>query len=465
MEEVQGILAPYFPRPTQARPDAALILVFSASWAKPANDRFLRQLHTVTTKHSTVSCLFLSAELDQSTSGFWLPGPQSFRSTATKTLYRYFDVDSVPQIRIIDARLAPLSPKDLVSCSQQGITLLNQLLAPPSESPRVADAQLLHQMRHNANVMYDEGDFHGAASVFSDVLALAPTCIKSNFNLAVILHTMGQTRLAVAHMLRVVEVEPADATAHSVLRTVFFPAEPALVMRGYAAIVARHPDHLRAAHALAALRGDAKTSEKAYVRAVFDELAESFEDKLVTHLHYKVPWQLLDGVKETTAMETEGATWRMLDLGCGTGLCGRLFKPFLGHIIGVDISPLMVEKTRSLGSYDEVYADDLLPVLAAQATDSLDLILAADVWIYVGDLDDVLRACRRVLKPTGYLAFSIEELSAGEFKLVPSGRFQHSRAYVHRLASELGYRVLLENTIVVRYESSEPIPGVLYVLQ
>ena len=38
----------------------------------------------------------------------------------------------------------------------------------------------------------------------------------------------------------------------------------------------------------------ARTAAPAYVRDVFDELADSFEEKLVSHLAYRVPWQLLE---------------------------------------------------------------------------------------------------------------------------------------------------------------------------
>lgn len=145
----------------------------------------------------------------------------------------------------------------------------------------------------------------------------------------------------------------------------------------------------------------------------------------------------------------------------------------------------MVDKTIALGGYDEVYgtclvfrrigpsvvgiADDILPVLDAQPTGSMNLVLSADVWIYVGALETVFAACHRVLGPFGTLAFSIEELvpsasESSEFKLVQSGRFQHTRGYIHRLATTIGFSIRHEETIVVRQESSEPIPGVLYVL-
>ncbi|OQR92754.1 hypothetical protein THRCLA_08617 [Thraustotheca clavata] len=458
-----------------------MILIFSASWSKQANERILHQLYDIIHKHANVTCLFLSAELDQvrfTEHVEWIAGWSEVfpynKHDELAAIYRYFKVDSIPQIRIIDKNLAPIEPRDLIQCSHEGIAILEQIMAPNKSNVNTdVDEELLHEMRRNANIMYDEGDFHGAAVIFSEVLAINPNCIKSNFNLAVILHTMGQTHLAVKLMFKVVENDPNDATAHSVLRTIFFTIEPQLVLDGYTQIVKDHPNHLRAAHFLAALRGDAKTSENEYVRAVFDELADTFEDKLVNHLHYKVPWQLYEALQRTTPLESLNHKWRMIDLGCGTGLCGRIFNPHVKYIIGVDLSPVMVEKTRALGCYDEVIADDLLPVLQAQGDNSVDLILSADVWIYVGALELVFRACHRVLKSSGYLAFSIEEYTGFakstdmpqlEYQLVHSGRFQHSRSYIRRLANEFGYVIQLEESITVRQETSEPIPGVLYVL-
>ncbi|EQC41791.1 hypothetical protein SDRG_00654 [Saprolegnia diclina VS20] len=295
MATVQAILAPYLTRPADGAPAShPMILVFSASWSKPHNERVLKGLHDLVTKHAIASVLFVSAELDQvrfTEHVEWLASwaqvlPYHCQDERV-TLYRHFEIDSVPQIRVLDgATLQPLTPETLPHCSSDGRALLQELLTPRLALPP-ADSRLLQEMRRNANIMYDEGDFHGAACIFSDVLALDPRCIKSNFNLAVILHTMGQTRLAIPYMLRVIEVDPSDATAHSVLRSVFFTQEPDLVKAGYAAIVALHPTHLRAAHALAALQGDATSSEKAYVRQVFDDLADTFEEKLVQHLHYK----------------------------------------------------------------------------------------------------------------------------------------------------------------------------------
>ncbi|POM63200.1 S-adenosyl-L-methionine-dependent methyltransferase, partial [Phytophthora palmivora] len=234
-------------------------------------------------------------------------------------------------------------------------------------------------------------------------------------------------------------------------------------------------------HSLATLEGatTTRTAAPAYVAEVFDELADSFEEKLVEHLEYRVPWQLVDALEKLSPPgfipkdSTFDPRWIIADVGCGTGLCGRLLRPHVKHIIGVDISPLMIEKTRADGSYDELQTADIVPFLESCADESLDLIISADVWIYVGALEQVFELSARKLRAyTGWMAFSIELLPATieateddtGFRLAPSGRFQHSHEYITSLAGRSGFTVAAQQNISVRKESGEPIPGRIYLL-
>lgn len=125
----------------------------------------------------------------------------------------------------------------------------------------------------------------------------------------------------------------------------YYKEEPDAVLAGYSAIIAASPHHVRAVHSLATLRGNATTAAPAYVQQVFDDLAETFEEKLVTHLEYRVPWLLVDALKRVEPQvfaesasgedDVHARTWRVADVGCGTGLCGRLLRPFVAHIVGV----------------------------------------------------------------------------------------------------------------------------------
>ena len=63
--------------------------------------------------------------------------------------------------------------------------------------------------------------------------------------------------------------------------------------------------------------------DERYVKDVFDDYAENFDDHLVNTLNYHVPeklFALFGGGDTSPAFNT-------IDLGCGTGLCGLLFGP------------------------------------------------------------------------------------------------------------------------------------------
>uniref|UniRef100_H3H4T9 Methyltransferase type 11 domain-containing protein n=1 Tax=Phytophthora ramorum TaxID=164328 RepID=H3H4T9_PHYRM len=312
-----------------------------------------------------------------------------------------------------------------------------------ASSLKVDDPALVN-MREDALQLFESGQLLPAASSFVKVLLRCPACTKSSFNLAVILQTIGETYFAVSCMLRVVALDDSDSVAHTVLRSVYYLEDPDLVSSGYHSIIAKNCDsHVRAVHSLATLEGatTTRTAAPAYVAEVFDELAESFEEKLVAHLEYRVPWQLVEALQKLSppGLTPKGSIsepeWAVADVGC---------------------------------------AADIVPFLESCSDESLDLIISADVWIYVGALEQVFELSTRKLRAsTGWMAFSIEllppkddanETSVG-FRLAPSGRFQHSHEYIMALVRRLGFSVAVQEDISVRKESGVPIPGRIYILQ
>ena len=156
----------------------------------------------------------------------------------------------------------------------------------------------------------------------------------------------------------------------------------------------------------------------------------------------------------------------MLDLGCGTGLCGPLIAPQADAIDGVDVSSAMLEQARKLGVYRELIHAILGEFLAVTASRS-DLILAADVFIYVGDLAAVfLRSARRILEPGGCLAFTVELGREGrDIQLLPSLRDRPHRS----LYPPSGRRGPLHGVRVfeapLRQDQTTPIMGLYIYLQ
>ena len=140
-----------------------------------------------------------------------------------------------------------------------------------------------------------------------------------------------------------------------------------------------------------------------YVQALFDGYADDFDQHLVGVLGYQAHAVLTRHL----ALLARGPFESALDLGCGTGLCGPLVKPHVRHLTGVDLSAAMLARAGALGVYSELVQGDLVGHL--QSTQRrYDLVLAADVFIYVGELDDVFSAVREVTLPGAVFCFTAE---------------------------------------------------------
>jgi predicted TPR repeat methyltransferase len=117
--------------------------------------------------------------------------------------------------------------------------------------------------------------------------------------------------------------------------------------------------------------------------------------------------------------------------------------------------------------YSAVVEDDILHFLQA-CQQRFDLIIAADVCVYLGDLDLLFKECRRLLKPNGLMALTVEALPDAvlpyqNYHLQRSGRFAHHKIYLLDLAKRYGYQLHLEE-MTPRLQDGEPVPGYLLVL-
>jgi predicted TPR repeat methyltransferase len=139
-------------------------------------------------------------------------------------------------------------------------------------------------------------------------------------------------------------------------------------------------------------------------------------------------------------------------------------RPLACLLEGVDLSPHMLERARDTGLYDGLYCGDMVGYLRERA-DSVDVIVAADVFVYVGDLRPVFSMAGLALRRGGRFAFSVEQHEgAAEFALRASGRYAHSRAGIEALARSHGFTVDEIAAATLRQESGEDMPGLLVII-
>ena len=204
------------------------------------------------------------------------------------------------------------------------------------------------------------------------------------------------------------------------------------------------------------------TAPALYVETLFDDYAPSFATHVVEALDYRAHRTLAEAL--TTI--APGRQFRhALDLGCGTGLCGTLLKPLAAQLCGVDLSGRMLAEAEATQVYDALARQDIVDYLQTE-TATFDLIAAADVFIYVGDLSPAFAAVRRVLERGGIFCFSVELAphEATDFQLLPSLRYAHGERYLRTLARLHGFRVVHAQQGPIRHDQRQPIGGLFLFL-
>lgn len=198
----------------------------------------------------------------------------------------------------------------------------------------------------------------------------------------------------------------------------------------------------------------------AYVEALFDGYAQNFDRHLVHKLAYRTPELLVAELQRAQPAPQAD----IIDLGCGTGLCGPLLRPNARRLTGVDLSSLMLAQAQTLGMYDELLHADITAALAGPAA-RFDIAVAADVFVYIGDLDAVFAATATALRPGGLFAFSVEASEEADFLLGERRRYAHSLPYLRRLAAAHGFAVEIATQSVIRKESDAAVQGLLVVMR
>jgi predicted TPR repeat methyltransferase len=222
---------------------------------------------------------------------------------------------------------------------------------------------------------------------------------------------------------------------------------------------------------LATLTGDEREFTAAppeFVSMLFNNYADTFDRHLVGTLNYRAPQLLYDAV---IAAGARGPI-DIADLGCGTGLCGALFKQIARSLVGVDLSSRMISQARQRGIYNSLHVEEITSFLKARFT-QFDLSVASDVLNYFGDLREVLSAAAQATRGGGLIAFTLEKHDGGNagggggkgYVLNKTRRYAHTIGYVRSLLSPTGWTEVSATEGVLRSEGQKDVAGWVVVLR
>jgi predicted TPR repeat methyltransferase len=305
-----------------------------------------------------------------------------------------------------------------------------------------------------------------AVAALEQALASRPDFASAMNNLATALGKLDQGPRAIELLRRAVALRPEFVEAWVNLGEQHYIArDDAEAIRSFDRVLALDPGNEEIRYLRNSIAGVAMDrAPNQFVENFFDRFAPQFDRRLAGDLEYRTPEAAAQMLRPWLAGRSD---LRVADLGCGTGLSGVHVRPHAAFLAGVDLSAGMLERARERGIYDELSRSEITAFLERSAPASWDLVLALDVFVYVGNLEPVLRACGAALAAGGRFVFSVERLEGtrGDFALARTGRYAHSRDYVARAAAAAGLQIAQSQPTVIRKEEGAPVQGDLYALE
>lgn len=301
-----------------------------------------------------------------------------------------------------------------------------------------------------------------ALQSYERALALKGDFAEAHNNRATVLRDLGRNEEAIESADRALAIKPDYLEAHlnrgHAANTLDRCGEAVASYRK-AMACGGNMEELR--YYLAALGAETLPSESppSYIENLFDNYADGFDRSLLS-LGYKIPEQLFEAIVSVRG----GGSGDVVDLGCGTGMCGPFLRTIARTLVGVDLSAKMLEKATGRSVYDQLIKAEIVNFLR-RSTGPWDLIVAADVFIYLGDLDPVFAAAKAALRSGGHLSFSVEAHNGVGFVIRPSRRFAHSSTHLRQLAARHGFIVRASTGTVVRMEQGQEVEGLILVLE
>jgi len=303
-----------------------------------------------------------------------------------------------------------------------------------------------------------------SVTIYNKVVSLDSENSDAVYNLASVYRELKDYEQAISCYLRVLERVPDHISAVNNLAYVYqLAGDTEQAAQTYQRLLELDPEHEAAQHMLSAITGTTPdSSPDSYVREVFDNYSERYEQSLTQELQYNVPEKLrhmFESLPDTPAGFQHG-----FDLGCGTGLGAQPFVDIVQAFDGVDLSQKMIDIAASKEIYSTLFTNNICEALRATST-IYDFLLAADVFGYIGDLNELFMQAGTCCSPNCYFLFSTETTEKGNYTLRPTGRFAHSIDYICTVSKQHGWQLCHTQKTNLRMDKGEWVTGNLWILK
>lgn len=319
---------------------------------------------------------------------------------------------------------------------------------------------------HNLGIVYAHlKRSQEAEPLLLQAIEWEPQHVEALYLLATVQNSLGKIEDAKQVYQKLLALNPNHANAHHNLATLYLQInDKDKALEHYQNAYRLDPNNLTAQHMIAALTGKTlpEGAPHEFTRALFNQYAFNYDQHVKQMLGYTVPYKLRTALAPYVKDFTQ--TCQVLDLGCGTGLCAPYFRDLASKLIGVDLSDNMLMLAKAKGGYDKLIQDDLIHYLST-TEHKFDLIIAADVLVYMGELNTLFSLIKKTLLPNALFCFSTEVGNQPDYVLQSTGRYAHSTGYIQQLAKSNDLTILFNEKTELRLQDNMPIMGDLWVLK
>ena len=324
-----------------------------------------------------------------------------------------------------------------------------------------------YAIAHNnvGKILFESHNNKDAIIEYTRALLAKPDYIEAFCNRAVLHFRIGDYKNCIRDYLGAIKFDPKCIEAYYGLGNVWNAiGDSSKALINYNKAIQINPEHHSSKYMVASLTGmKFSHAPVEYIRDLFDNFAKKFDEAFINNLKYQGPTHLLKIF--LNAFEQRSGKYPVaVDLGCGTGLTGKLFKAHTDYLIGVDLSKKMIQKAKEKKIYDDFFIQDISSFLN-ETTNCFDFFICADVFIYFGDLSSLFKLIKNRSQKSSTLAFWTENSKTDDFYLSKVGRFCHSKKYILSLLKQSGFKLISFETNKLRKEGKNWIDGDFYIAQ
>ena len=304
--------------------------------------------------------------------------------------------------------------------------------------------------------------FENALMHYDVLLKKNPDNSEYHYNSGVAQMALGHLNEALIHFEHLIQLNPYHAPTLNNMAAVYLKLEQKETAKDYLerALKINPDDHIsrHMLHALLGIKNGVHVPE--YAHNLFNNYALYYEQHLQGALRYTVPTHIARTLHDLHVLEVHNT----LDVGCGTGLTGVVLRELSQHLIGIDIAEKMLVHADKKGIYDQLIHSEIIEFLRHSEA-SFDLIVAADVLPYFGNLDEFFSLISAHLSNNSYFIFTTEQSNDCSWQLEPSARFSHTPHYIKQLAEHCSLVLIHQEIIPGRLQDNLPVPIQLYTVK